>query len=253
MKRTEPSRICYDVAVLSKREFVSCMGEVAGISCLVNLLCYRSIFFFLFAIPFVVWYFRWKKKTKAEKRRKRLEDQFGNVLRGLHTAVRAGYSMEQAVTECKKELLQMYGEKNDLVRELQFMEVQMRLGTAIEELFLDLGERSAVEDIRYFGEVFFICKRSGGNLARMMEKLAKVLGEKDRVRKEIDVTIAAKKLEQGIMSMVPGGMILYLQITSKGFLDVLYHNLFGVLVMSGCLLLYLFSFWLGKRIVRISI
>lgn len=46
--------------------------------------------------------------------------------------------------------------------------------------------------------------------------------------------IAGKKLEQLVMSMVPGVMILYMLISS-GFLDVLYHNLPGVLVMTGCL------------------
>ena len=55
------------------------------------------------------------------------------------------------------------------------------------------------------------------------------------------------------MSMVPGVMILYMQVTSRGFLDVLYHNLPGALVMTGCLGVYLYSFRMGRKIVRIQV
>lgn len=44
-----------------------------------------------------------------------------------------------------------------------------------------------------------------------------------------------------------------MQVTSSGFLDVLYHNLPGVLVMTGCLGVYLFSFRMGRKIVRIQV
>ena len=182
-----------------------------------------------------------------------LEYQFYDVLQGLYTAVRAGYSMERAVSECKKEIQQIYGKKNDFVDELIFMEKQMRLGIPVEQLFMDFGQRSGVEDIQYFGEIFQIARRSGGDLGQIIEKLAKVLGEKSRVRKEIDVAISGKRFEQMIMSIVPGGIIFYMQITSDGFLDVLYHNIFGALVMSGCLIIYIFSFWMGRKIIRISI
>ena len=40
---------------------------------------------------------------------------------------------------------------------------------------------------------------------------------------------------------------------TSGFLDVLYHNLPGVLVMTGCLGVYLFSFRMGRKIVRIQV
>ena len=56
-----------------------------------------------------------------------------------------------------------------------------------------------------------------------------------------------------VMSLVPGAMILYMQLTSRGFLVVLYHNLPGALVMTGCLGVYLFSFRMGRKIVRIQV
>lgn len=251
--KNQRMRIDYEQSSFQRKEWLLCILEILGISCIVNYLCYRSYWVFLGVIPFGIWYVSWKKQQKNVKRKKRLEHLFSDVLQGLHTAVRAGYSMEQAVTECRKELEQVYGREEEFVQELVYMERQMRLGIPVEQLFLDLGQRSRVEDIRSFGEIFLISKRAGGNIGEIMEKMARVLGEKSRVKKEIDVAIAGKKMEQFIMSLVPGAMVIYMQMTSEGFLDVLYHNLFGVMVMSICLIIYGISFWMGRKIIRISI
>ena len=253
MKKHEQKKVDYNTSSLTFGEWICVIVEIFIMIGLVNYLCYRVVWFFLVGFPFGYWYIRWKKRQKTERRKQKLEYQFYDVLQSLHTAVRTGYSMEHAITECKKEIQQIYGNNNDFVKELSFMEKQMRLGVPVEQLFMDFGQRSGVEDIRYFGEIFLIAKRSGGNLAHIIEKLTKVLGEKSRVRKEIGVTISGKRLEQTIMSIVPGGIILYMQITSKGFLDVLYHSVFGGLVMSCCLIIYIFSFWMGRKIIRISI
>lgn len=238
---------------LSVKEWVFCIGQITGIVAAVNYFCYRSGWVFVSVLPVGVWYVQWKKKQKAERRKCLLYYHFQDVLQGLQTAVRAGYSMEQAVRECRKGLEQVYGPEEDLVRELRYIEQQMKVGVPVERLFLDLGQRSDVEDIRSFGEIFLISKRSGGNLGEIIEKMAGVLGEKIRVEREIEVCIAGKKMEQMVMSLVPGGMILYMQVTSAGFLDVLYGNAAGAAVMTLCLGIYLFSFRMGRKIVRISV
>ena len=71
--------------------------------------------------------------------------------------------------------------------------------------------------------------------------------------KEIEATLAAKKSEQMIMSLMPVGIILYLQMTSPGFLSVLYGNPFGIAAMSICLVIYAAAYWLGRRIVDIEV
>ena len=73
------------------------------------------------------------------------------------------------------------------------------------------------------------------------------------VKKEIEATLAAKKSEQMIMSLMPVGIILYLQMTSPGFLSVLYGNPFGIAAMSICLVIYAAAYWLGRRIVDIEV
>ena len=80
-----------------------------------------------------------------------------------------------------------------------------------------------------------------------------MLGDKIDVKKEIEATLAAKKSEQMIMSLMPAGIIVYLQMTSPGFLNVLYGNPFGIAAMSVCLAIYITAYWMGRKIVDIEV
>ena len=88
---------------------------------------------------------------------------------------------------------------------------------------------------------------------KVIQKVARMLGDKIDVKKEIETTLAAKKSEQMIMSLMPAGIILYLQISSPGFLNVLYGNPFGICAMTVCLRIYGAAYWLGRKIVDIEV
>ena len=79
------------------------------------------------------------------------------------------------------------------------------------------------------------------------------MGEKIDVEREITTLVTGKKLELKIMTMIPLGMVLYMKISFPEFLDVLYGNLAGVIIMSICLLVYVVAYEMGRRIVEIEV
>ena len=90
-------------------------------------------------------------------------------------------------------------------------------------------------------------------MEKIIQQVARMLGDKIDVKKEIETAVSAKKSEQWIMSLMPAGIILYLQVTSPGFLSVLYGNWFGVCMMTACAGIYGAAWWMGKRIVDIEV
>lgn len=140
-----------------------------------------------------------------------------------------------------------------MVRELKYMQKQMQLSIPVEKLFGELGERCGIEDIKNFAGVLAIGKRSGGNMSLLLENAARILGDKIETQKEIEAAVAAKKYEQTVMSVVPAVIILYMQISFPGFLDVLYSSAFGSIVMSVCLAVYMASWYIGRKIVEIEV
>ena len=234
-------------------EIIRYGAEAAGICIGVNYLCYQTIWAFIPMLPFLFFYLKWKKQILIKRRKETLGYQFKDAIHSLNVALNAGYSMENAISECIRDLGNLYRKDEAIMKEFTYIQSQLRVSIPVENLFMDLGKRSDVEDIRNFASVYSIAKRSGGNLSRIMHKTAGMLEEKIETKQEIDAAIAAKKMEQGVMSVVPCGIILYMHLTSPGFLDVLYGNITGIVVMSVCLAGYGAAYHAGKRMVEIEV
>lgn len=219
----------------------------------VNYLFYQSPWLLLLQIPFSAVYLKIKKKQLIQERKKQLNYQFKDALNAMSVAVQAGYSVENAVTACVRDLEGMYEKGTDIVEEFRWMEHQKNVSVPVEELFWQFGERSGIEDIQNFASVFYTAKRTGGDMEKIIQQVARMLGDKIDVKKEIETAVSAKKSEQWIMSLMPAGIILYLQVTSPGFLSVLYGNWFGVCMMTACAGIYGAAWWMGKRIVDIEV
>ena len=198
-------KLDYRVYHFTKREAVRYAGEASALCLLVNLLCYRS--WWALAMFFVVppLYFRHKKKYLIERRKKRLNYAFKDALASLSVALKAGYSMENAIAECIRDLRNIYEEHDPILQEFLYLQSQLSVSVPIEQLLSDFGNRCDVEDIRNFAGVYGIAKRSGGNLSRILQDAARTLNDRIEVQKEVEACVAAKKMEQTIMSVVPAG------------------------------------------------
>ena len=128
--------------------------------------------------------------------------------------------------------------------------VQLRLQIPVEKLFEELGQRSGVEDIKNFAEVLAIAKHTGGRLDKIVEDAGRTIRERIETLQEMDAAQASRRYEQQIMSLAPVGIILYLRLSFRGFIEQLYGNILGVVFMSICLGVYLLALWIGKRMVQ---
>ena len=81
----------------------------------------------------------------------------------------------------------------------------------------------------------------------------KIISEKIDTEKEIHTMLASKKLEFEIMCAVPFVIILYMKMTFGDFLEVLYGNTAGMIVMSICFAVYIAAYRLGRYITRIEV
>ena len=59
----------------------------------------------------------------------------------MSVAVQAGYSVENAVSACTRDMERLYEPDSDIVKEFRYIESQQRVSVPVEELFFDLGER----------------------------------------------------------------------------------------------------------------
>ena len=224
-----------------------------GITILIAVLFYRSIWGCVI-FPVVCYLVYQKIRMESYERKKQeMEEQFLHGMRVLNNSLQAGLSMENAWREVEKEILLLYGKESVFYMEVKNMNASVSLNIPIEKLFLDFAYRSELEDAINFAELFHYGKRFGANWKHLIDAVVSHMGEKYEGRKEIEVMVAEKKMEQRIMNILPLGILLFLQVSAWDYMSVLFHNWLGVICMTVCLTAYIVSIIISEKILQIRI
>ncbi len=189
----------------------------------------------------------------AARRRRRLAGQFRDGAEAVASALNVGYSIENAWEEAAGEMEVVYGEEGMITREFRGICQKLSVSQTSEEAVRDLARRSGLEEVRQFAQVFSAARRSSGELAPILKDTAGILSKKIQLQDEIDTMVSAKKMEFGIMCLMPAGILAYMNLGSPGFMDPLYAGAAGRLIMTACLAVYLLSVWWGMRILSVEV
>lgn len=234
----------------SAREYVYYFVQSAFLILLVSYLFYHSALALVLIVPFYPIYLKIKAKRLLQEQKQSLCEQFKETISSVSVALNAGYSVENAWREAKCEMEQMYGRDALIVRELQHLLAHLAMNIPLEELLNDFARRSDIEDVASFCQVFFFAKRSGGDFIGIIRTTAGRIGQKIELQRQLAADLAARRLESRIMNVVPLVILLYLDLTSPGYFDILYGNFAGVCVMSACLVVYLFAYALSEQMLQ---
>ena len=229
------------------KDWIEYLSRITLKGLVIGYLFYDSLKMCVICIPFFIVDYREMKKDKLKKQKRELTLQFKSMMEALVTSLTAGYSLERAFSDARRDMAFIYEEDAMIFRELDEIIAGLKVNIPVEKLLKDFGDRSGVEDIENFANVVTAAKRSGGNLVRIIEKTVRSISDKISLEEEMETLITAKKLEEKIMMVMPYGILLYLRVSNGGFLDVLYHNAFGIVLMTVFLLgVYLANVWASK-------
>ena len=137
-------------------------------------------------------------------------------------------------------------------REIRLILRKVKMNHPIEEAMKNFADRSGLEDVRNFTEVFTAARKSGGELMKIISRTAEIIGEKIRMREEILTMTSARRMEQKIMSAIPILLVMYIEWTSPGFFDILYGTMMGRVIMTCCLGFYCLANRLSAAFLNIE-
>ena len=220
----------------------------AGIGAFFTFFFYRDIRAFPFMLPIGLLFMEGQRRKKEREAQLFFLEQFKECILSVSASLKAGYAVENAFLESMGDMKLMFGENSSIAEELRRLQKGLRNNETLEALLFSLARRKELEEIGEFAEVFAIAKRNSGNVTETIEVYSRSIVRKMEIREEIETLLAAKRLEQRVMNIMPFGVVLYLEYSSPGYFDVLFHNRTGAAIMTGCLVCYLGAYWLSQRI-----
>jgi tight adherence protein B len=137
---------------------------------------------------------------RRRKRIRQLPEQLPAALGMLARSVRAGQSLDQA--------LQLVGTQSPqpLAADFNVCAKQLEMGMSMPAVMRLLVERVNLHDMRIFTTTLAVHRQTGGNIARVLERLAAVVRDRLSYRQQLRVATGAGKAS-AIMVAVIGPLI----------------------------------------------
>lgn len=238
---------------IQKRDYMRAVLTGIFVIVIISYLFYGSVLWAILLSPYLIWFLKSWEMQYIKKKKQNFRQQFKEAIQSLAAALNVGYSLENAMRETLKDLQMLYKKDEFILKEFRYMIRQLEMNMTIETVWKQFAERTQEEDVQTFVTVFTMAKRSGGDMIAIIHNTAKQMSEKADVRREIETIISAKKLEFQVMSAIPFVMILYMKCSFSEFMNVLYGNVIGVVIMTVCLIVYMAAYEVGKRMIEIEV
>lgn len=238
---------------LTKKEVMLNLLIIGLIVFSIGRLFYGSTKAGMLLMPLVVPVFYQRKNKLLDKKKEAMEVQFKDMLISVSDALGTGYSVENALKESYRDLVNIYGYDSNICQELRLVISRIKLNVNVEKAIEDFANRSGIENAKIFSQIFSVARKTGGNITNIIKDVTDDIVLKQTVKEEINVAISEKKTEQKIMTVIPIFLIVYINISSDGFLNVMYDTLMGKIIMTGCLVAYIMAYFWAEKMMSIEI
>lgn len=193
-----------------------------------------------------------RHKQLAKKRKRMLREQFRSLLEGLATSLGAGNNVPDSFRSIRKDLSVQYEEEAFIIKEVDAVLAGITNNQRIEDLLFNFGERSGIDDIINFSNVFKVSYRKGGNIKEVIGNTHSIISEKMEIEEEIETIITSNKMEQNVMIFMPIMLIGAIKLMSPEF-GSYFASATGVIsttVAMGC---FIGAYFLGRVLTDIKV
>lgn len=189
------------------------------------------------------------RKKLLDARAKELRLQFRDMLESLSNSYTVGMTASRAFAAAYNDMVVEHGKDAYITKELQLINAaHQNQGYEIKDLLNDFSARSGLEDVRSFAGVFDVSSNLGGDVAKVIRDSRDMIGDKIEVEMEIQTMVTGQRNQLNVLAVMPLVMSLLTKMIDTGDAGAL---VIGVKIVA--LLLFVFAYWLGTRIVDIKI
>ena len=175
------------------------------------------------------------------------EEIFPDAIDLLGRAIRAGHGFSTALKMVADEMGQ------PLDSEFRRVFEEQKFGLPLEESLTGLAERVDLADVRIFSTGVLIPRAVGGNLAEILDNLARTIRERFTIQRQVRVYTAQGRFTGYLLAVLPViiGCLIYL--LNRDYMSILWAEDIGRVLIAAALLLQVVGFFVIRRIVDIEV
>lgn len=150
---------------------------------------------------------------KAKKRMSLIEEQLPDAVELMVRSLRVGHPFSSAIQIVSREVPDPLGSEFGLIAD------EASYGRDVSDSLKSLAERMDMQDLRFLAVAVTIQQQSGGNLAEILDGLAKVIRARFRLFRRIKAITAEAKWSGMFLSSFPLVVLGVIQVTEPNYYD----------------------------------
>ncbi len=195
------------------------------------------------AFPAPRLYLRHLKKVRLQK----FTDQLEEALLSMSSALKAGFSINQALDGVARE------NRSPISFEFSLLMNELRLGVPLEEALDKMNRRLGSPDFELVSVAIITARQTGGELTAVLERLAAVIRERVRIQQKIRSLTAQGRLQAWIIGAVPFLLVFAMFYIAPDMMESFFTSLVGILMLIGVIVLDVLGFLWIRKITTIDI
>ena len=156
--------------------------------------------------------FMWVSR-KAKKRLNLIEEQLPDAVELMVRSLRVGHPFASAIQIVSREVPDPLGTEFGMIAD------EAAYGRDVSESLKDLAERVDMQDLRFLAVAVTIQSTSGGNLAEILDGLAKVIRARFRLFRRVRAITSEAKWSGMFLSGFPLAVLAVIQILKPDYFD----------------------------------
>ncbi len=151
--------------------------------------------------------------NKAKKRIGLIEEQLPDAVELMVRSLRVGHPFSSAIAIVAKEVADPLGSEMGVISD------ESAYGRDLSESLKDLSERMDMQDLRFLAVAVTIQQQSGGNLAEILDGLAKVIRARFRLFRRVKAITAEAKWSGMFLSGFPLLALVAINVIQPNYYD----------------------------------
>jgi tight adherence protein B len=184
---------------------------------------------------------------KRSDRMRKFEEQFPESLEFVARSMRAGHAFSVSLEMIHREFQEPLG--GEFRRTFEEHNLGMPLELALEKL----GRRVPSLDVHFFVSAVMLQKRTGGNLAEILDKLAYVIRERFKLRGRIRAISAHGKMTGTALTLIPIGVAIMMFWANPDYIRFFFEDEIGHYMMGAAIALQVIGYGVIQKIVNIEV
>jgi tight adherence protein B len=199
---------------------------------------------FALGVPYLVR--EWVIRTLAY-RRNRFAEQLPDALQVVASALRSGHSLPGALA------VVVESASEPMKSEMQRVVAEEQLGIPMERSLLVVADRMASRDVEQLALVSELQREAGGNAAEVVDRVAETVRERFDLKRLIQTLTMQGRMSRWIVSALPVGIIIILQLENPDYLHPLLASTGGKVIFGLAAAWAVAGSFVIKRIVEIEV